>query len=806
MKTSQVVYKEYDPKKERKKEALCTLGNGYFATRGAAEESRAGKYHYPGTYLAGGYNRLKSNIEGKVIENEDLVNWPNWLLLTFRPDEGQWLDLDKMKLLEYEKRLNLEEGILERDFLVEDAHKRQTRICSRRIVHLSHEHLGVIRWQLTPVNWSGKLQLRSALDGRIINNGVARYSDLNGSHLQPLESGQFGENGIYLKVQTKQSEIVMAQAAQTHIQADDQQVAVHRKISQQEDYIEDEIELEAEEKRTYTIEKIAAIYTNRDNAISEPLLEARKAIQRAPSYEALRSHQVKAWNAYWRRCDIDIQSADEQDQLLLRLHIFHLMQTTSMKTIDLDVGVPARGLHGEAYRGHIFWDELFIFPFLNFSAPEIARALLMYRYRRMDEARQAAREAGYRGAMFPWQSGSNGREESQEIHLNPKSGHWIPDNTYLQRHVNSAIAYNVWEYFQITGDLEFLSFYGTEMLLEIAAFWASKVTFNEKRQRYEIHQVVGPDEYHTQYPGSDEPGLRNNTYTNVMAVWVLNTAREALDTLDKRRREELLDYCGMGEDEVSRWNAICQRMYIPFMDGGILCQFEGWEDLEELDWQKYHEEYGEVLRLDRILEKENDSPNRYKASKQADVLMLFYLFSAEELQELFELMNYGFNPEWIPENIHYYQNRTAHGSTLSKMVHSWVLARENREKSWHNFTKALVSDFNDIQGGTTEEGIHLGAMAGTIDLMQRCYTGLEYRKGTLWFNPTLPENLDCIKFRIRYNGRWVKVMLTNKELKLTCDGGRQVPLKLKVVDQEMSFEMGDIKVFKLNDKPVEKPG
>jgi trehalose/maltose hydrolase-like predicted phosphorylase len=798
-----VIYRTYDPEEERKQEALCTLGNGYFATRGAAEESRVDKYHYPGTYLAGGYNRLKSDIQGRVIENEDFVNWPNWLVLTFQPDEGPWLDLDKMKILDYEKRLNLSEGVLERDFTIEDGHKRITQLQTRRIVHLSQKNLGVIQWKLTPKNWSGALILKSALDGTVINNGVPRYSQLNGQHLRPVATGTLGTHGIFLKVQTVQSEITMAQAAQTTVQVNDQQMGVERQVNPREDYIEENITFEVQQNRTYTIEKVVALFTSRDNGISEPLLEAKKKVQRAPRYEELLERQKAAWQSYWRRCDIDITSSDDQDQLLLRLHIFHLLQTTSINTIDLDVGVPARGLHGEAYRGHIFWDELFIFPFLTFSAPEITRALLMYRYRRMEEARYAAKEAGYKGTMFPWQSGSNGREESQVIHLNPESGRWIPDNTHLQRHVNAAIAYNIWQYFQISDDYEFLSFYGTEMLLQIARFWASMVTFNEKRQRFEIHQVVGPDEYHTKYPGAQDPGLRNNSYTNVMAVWTLRTAREALDHLDEPRRKEILKQCELSEDDMTQWSAISQRMYIPFMDGGIISQFEGWEALDELDWETYHDKYGEVLRLDRVLEDEGDSTNRYKATKQADVLMLFYLFSSEELIELFELMNYDFDPQWIPKNIHYYNSRTSHGSTLSKMVHSWVLARLNREQSWHSFAKALVSDFLDIQGGTTAEGIHLGAMAGTVDLIQRCYTGLEYRRSTLWFNPTLPEHLDCIDFQIRYHGRWIKVQLTEEELKLTCGGGREIPINLKVKNQEVKFEMGETQVFKLGEETVE---
>jgi trehalose/maltose hydrolase-like predicted phosphorylase len=167
--------------------------------------------------------------------------------------------------------------------------------------------------------------------------------------------------------------------------------------------------------------------------------------------------------------------------MLLRLNMYHLLQTVSVHSIGLDIGIPARGWTGEAYQGHIFWDELFIFPFFNYRLPEITRALLTYRYRRLGEARAAAKAAGYRGAMFPWQSGSDGQEETDALNLNPRSHRWVADNSYLQRHVGSAIAYNVWQYFQVTRDIEFLQFYGAELILDIAQFWSSMASFNDER-------------------------------------------------------------------------------------------------------------------------------------------------------------------------------------------------------------------------------------------------------------------------------------------------------------------------------------
>jgi alpha,alpha-trehalase len=246
--------------------------------------------------------------------------------------------------------------------------------------------------------------------------------------------------------------------------------------------------------------------------------------------------------------------------------------------------------------------------------------------------------------------------------------------------------------------MEFLSFFGAEMILEIARFWASAATRHEDG-RFDIRGVMGPDEYHDCYPERDEPGLDNNAYTNVMAVWVLCRALQLFEVLPEDRQDELRGKLGITEAETDLWEESSRKMRIAFHGDGIISQFEGYDRLQEFDWDGYRRKYGDIQRLDRILEAEGDSPNRYQASKQADVLMLFYLFSADELAGLFHRLDYPFDAETIPRNIDYYIARTSHGSTLSRVVHSWVLARSDRGRSWELFTEALESDVADIQGG-----------------------------------------------------------------------------------------------------------
>jgi beta-phosphoglucomutase family hydrolase len=803
-----LVFEDFDAEREGIRESLCTLGNGYYGTRGAAAWATADGIHYPGTYLACGYNRLRSTVAGRVLENEDLVNLPNWLALDFRIDGGDWFDVNAVRIISYRQELDIRRGMLLRTISFEDNRGRRSTLRTRRLVSMGDMHLGAMELSLTAENWSGEVTVRSAIDGRVVNAGARLYRKYNNRHLEQLAAEAVGGELLYLQVRTSQSHIHVAQAARTQAFIDGGLLQAERSIINEPGYIAQEQRFAVGEGRTLVVEKLASFYTSRDHAISECGLEACKAARRAGRFDAVMADHVLAWRHLWRRFDVQIRPAEPgfrlNIQMLLRLNMFHLLQVVSPNSFGLDIGVPARGWTGEAYQGHIFWDELFIFPFFNHRMPEITRTLLMYRYRRLGEARANARSAGFRGAMFPWQSGSDGREETGKLNLNPRSGRWVPDNTYLQRHVGSAIAYNAWQYFQVTHDMEFMNSYGAELILDIARFWSSIAVFSEERRRYEIRGVMGPDEFHDSYPDASEPGIDNNAYTNIMAVWVICRALEVLDMLSDMRQEELRELLGLSAEEITRWDDISRRMYVPFHGDGIISQFEGYEDLLDFDWQDYETRYGNIQRLDLILEAEKDSVNRYKASKQADVLMLFYLFSSEELRELFARLEYPFEYETIPRNIAYYVGRISHGSTLCRVVFSWVLARSDRRGSMNMFAEALQSDIKDIQQGTTAEGIHLGAMAGAVDLVQRVWTGIEVKGDVLQLTPELPREIDSLDLRISYRGHSIDLRLTHDSLAVDGHDTPAAPITLSVDDSVSEFVSGTTSTYRFSGKAAEE--
>mgnify|MGYP006278531863 CR=1 FL=1 len=802
-------YEGFDPDEEPLREALCTLGNGYMATRGAAPESRAGGCHYPGTYRAGLFNRLKTTIGEHTVENESLVNLPNWLFLSFKPEGGEWFDVEKVEILSYKQELDMKRGELLRKLHFRLPHGPEYRLAQRRFVSMADAHLAGLETTVQPLNCAGTLRFRTDLDGRVVNGNVARYSDLAKDHLDPVCTSRVDDETVCLEMITKQSQIRVVEAARVRVFKNKEPVEPERELIEEEELIGWEFDVEVEKEDAVTVEKLVTLFTSRDHAVSSPAEEACNVVSRVEDYEDHLREHVLAWGRLWRDSKLGVEE-DDYTARALNLYLFHIFQTVSGNTQELDVGVPARGLHGEAYRGHIFWDELFVFPILNYRIPELTRSLIRYRFRRLREARAAAKAEGYRGAMFPWQSGSNGREETQTWHLNPKSGRWLPDNSHLQRHVNIAIPFNVWQYYEVTGDLEFMASYGAELILECARFWASITTYDEAQQRYAILRVMGPDEYHEAYPDAEEPGLDNSAYNNVMVAWVLSRALEVLDLLPGDRKEDLLDILHLTKAEMDEWDRISRRLKVPFHkaevrdgegawdnNGRVISQFDGYDDLEEFDWEAYEEKYDDIQRLDRILEAEGDSPNRYKVSKQADVLMLFYLLSAEELGGLFKRLGYEWDPEIIPRTIHYYTNRTSHGSTLSGVVHAWVLARSDRDRSWSFFRRALESDISDIQGGTTPEGVHLGAMAGTVDLIQRAYSGLEAREDVLRFNPCLPDDLGTVTFSIQYRRSWLEVELSQKLMEIWALPTAAGPIQISVGEDVRTLTPGSTEIFKL---------
>jgi len=315
-------------------------------------------------------------------------------------------------------------------------------------------------------------------------------------------------------------------------------------------------------------------------------------------------------------------------------------------------------------------------------------------------------------------------------------------------------------------------------------------TYDSADDRYDIGSVMGPDEFHDGYPDQAGSGVRNNAYTNIMLAWTLRRTAALLTRLNRHDDGQVRRRLRPREEELDRWERLSRRLRIPFHHDGVISQFQGYEDLAEFDWDAYRSRYDDIGRLDLILHAEGDSPNNYRVAKQPDVLMLFHLLSAEDLRETLRRLDYHFGKTAVRKTVDFYLARTSHGSTLSRPVCAWLLARANRTWSWSFFYEALDSDLADIQRGTTREGVHLGAMAGTVDLMLRCYTGLETRDDVLILHPILPTELDRVQLQLNYRGHGIAVELIPSTMELQLQTRAVSPIQVRVDDQTVTMHAG----------------
>lgn len=765
-----LTYTEFQPKEEKLRETLTAIGNGYLGVRGAWEGSKAGESHYPGTYIAGVFNRVPSKVHGQTVFNNDFVNAPNWLPVEYRIGGGAFEDPMEQKILSYRHNLDFRGAVMERELVVEDSLGRISRITSVRLASMADPHLLALRFVLRPVNYSDTVEFRTSIDGTVENRGVARYSELATDHLEEVAGSS--ENGeMLLHVRTSVSKYDIVTLARTRVLSHGREQETARTPLKERRMVGETFALELTPDRSATLEKVVAIHTSLDAQGGEgPVEAARASLRKAGSFDELQEAHRAAWAAIWERADMELEG-DRFSQKVLRLHIYHMMGTASPHNPSIDAGMPARGLNGESYRGHIFWDEIFILPFFNSHFPEISRALLMYRYRRLAPAREYARENGYSGAMFPWQTADDGLEDTQILHFNPASGTWGPDLSRKQRHVSIAVFYNTWRYIHDSGDTAFLNAEGAELMLEVARFWASISHCSAETGKYHIEDVMGPDEFHEELPGSGREGLKDNAYTNIMTAWLLEKAVGVTEKMEGQALSALMEKMQLGFDEIELWRTISRSMTIPVDENGIIEQFEGYMGLRELDWAHYRQKYPNIHRMDRILKAEGDSPDNYKVAKQPDVLMTFYALPPSEVARIIEQNGYGhIEPSvLVRENYDYYEPRTSHGSTLSKVVHCIISGylEGGDETAWNWFSEALKSDIQDTQGGTTQEGIHCGVMAGTLDTVTRFFAGVSFDGDRLSVKPNMPKRWKRLSMKVAFRGSLYRIEIEGAKTTLT---------------------------------------
>lgn len=726
----QVTDAPFNPGKLHHLETIYTIGNGYIGVRGTFEEG------YPGELVSTLVHGLFDHAADELVP--ELVVLPNPLSLTISVD-GEPFQMSKGKVHGYRQTLDLHTATLTRGVIWENSAGVIVQMTFERFASLEHDHLLCQRISVQALNRDCQIALRASIDGNTDNIGVRHWATLVTVPLDTAGSTSL-PNSIALHGVMGQSQY-QAVVASSFVPPTGSQVSADSSdpIRPAQTFT---VALKKGEKTTLT--RYTAIHTSRDTGDLLDNVRTTLTTAQMLGYEALHDTHKVEWAKYWHDSDVLIDG-DEVAQRALRFTTYHVLIAAPRH--DEHVSIGAKTLSGPGYKGHVFWDtELFIVPLLTLTQPRLARNLLMYRYYNLQGARNKAKEGGYEGAMFPWESTDTG-EETTPRWTNP-----LPDGSRIriwtgdsEQHISSDITYAILQYWHWTDDTEFFVHYGAEIVLDTAVFWGSRVEYNAALGRYELSQQIGPDEYHE--------NINNSVFTNSMVRWHLRQALDVLDWLNAHYPQQataLTDKLHLNAERLSKWQDVIARMFIPRDEArGILEQFEGFFKLEPLDlapWQP------RVTNMDAILGHE---PTQHVAViKQADVVMLTALLPDAVGDDDAKRRNWAV-----------YSKVVDHGSSLSPAMHAWVAARLGlADEAYDLFIHAATIDLEDNKGNV-RDGIHGAAAGGLWQAAVFGFAGLE-TEGTsekLTLTPHLPEGWRSMQFRVYWHGVQRTVRLTAEE-------------------------------------------
>lgn len=774
-----VTEKKFDRNTNYRNETTFSLSNGYIGTRGTFEEA----YDFDidtgleGNFVNGFYESEKIRYGeanfGSPLYSQSLLNLPN-LKETKLYVDGEEFHMEQGKTGEYARKLHMKDGYLERSLVWTSSAGKSVRIRTERLVSFETEHIMATRYEAVPLNFSGKLRFVSVLQGNVENhtrktNPIVDYGPF-GRKLRVEKLKREGST-LYYEGTTQTSQLTVACGSSHKIMTGGkpaEEITEGREVSAGEYAVFGEVseleascsfEITAEEGVPVVLEKMICYATSLETEKEELEAFGKRELRKAEDtgYEQLKKYQAEYLNRFWKAADIKIEG-EESEALVQGLHfnLFHIIQSAFRGGKQ---GMGAKGLSGEGYEGHYFWDtEMYVLPVFIYTAPETAKRLLNFRYETLRQARERARILGHdKGALFPWRT-INGEEAST----------YYPLGT-AQYHINADIAYALSLYLQVTGDKEYLKEKGAELLIETARIWADVGSFTECRDgKYCICCVTGPDEYNVL--------VDNNFYTNLMAREHLRDAAGAVRWLmeeEPSAYQELKEKLDFEEEELSLWDEIIEKMYFPYdkereiypMDDGFMIR-KPWDE-EKIPEEKrawLYENYHPLFIM------------RHRMSKQADAVLGMYLHSNL------------FTEEEIRRNYDFYQEVTLHHSSLSTCIFGIVACDIGyTEEAYTYFMQSARMDLDDHHNNFYA-GIHAANMAGTWQMLINGFGGMRCQGGKLKFKPRLPEKWESCSFCVRYQGNLLKVSFTKKEARFSLSEGEHIVFYLK--DRKIELESG----------------
>ena len=738
----------FDERYLGKCEAIFAQGNGYLGVRNALEEAYTGEVR--NTFVTGTFNKASRE------EVTELPNAADMTGMTIMID-GHKINLSQGELKAYKRTMNLKNGEVIREFTWTSPSGVTINARFQRIVSLADEHVMAAALCLS-VDKDAAVSIETGIDGSVTNSGSQHFKD--------LKRRIYEARDMQYLAKTTESGVWFAQHAACSLDAEAEVLPIMGRRT-----LMNKFSFKVPAGQSIHFEKISILHTSRDKVyegmdaenITETLkkdgMTALKAAF-AKGYEVLKQESENKWKEYWKESDILIEGDADFDQLAVRFALYHL--NIMVKHDDNRVGIGAKALTGEGYKGHSFWDtEMFILPYFTFTQPVTARTLLEYRYRNLYGAHLKAKENGYEGAMYPWECAWVDDGEVTPLYLGADvvTGE-VPKilTGLIEHHISADVAYAVEQYYLVTGDQDYMDRCGYEIILDTALFWASRVQYNEKLDRYEILDVIGPDEY--------KEHVDNNAYTNYMAAYNMRQALAIIEALPVERPAvyERLDQKLNLAHIKDRIEACIDKLYLPEPNkDGIVPQYDSYLSLKEMDLSKYKES-SEVMTIYNDYNMEQ--LNQYMVSKQADTVMLLFL------------QDTLFDEETRKKNFIFYENKTLHDSSLSKCTHA-ILANDLgiKDMAYNLYEGALSIDLGP-EMKSSNEGIHSASTGGIWESTVMGVGGVRMEGSALRIAPKLPENWSRLVFPLVWQGQTLKVTATKDSVSVENCGEQKVEILL----------------------------
>ncbi|WP_320053467.1 family 65 glycosyl hydrolase domain-containing protein [uncultured Acetobacteroides sp.] len=751
-----IIEEAFDPQRVEGSESIFSIGNGMMGQRANFEEDYSGEM-LRGSYIAGVYYPDKTRVgwwkNGYPEYFAKVLNSANFIGIRVKVD-GESIDLSQNKVVSFSRVLDMQHGLLQRNFVVELGDGSKVEVVAERFMSMARPEVAAISYSVRLLDGDATIAVESYLDGDVVNED-SNYNEKFWDEVAKTSAS----NGGYLVMKTKKLSFNVCWNMGVTYAIDSALVQAKAISTEREKYVSSSADLKLVKGQTLTVNKYVAVAStlNHPFELLVPTSDGILSKAVADGYAVLKGEHTSKWLEKWQHADIVIEG-DAEAQQGIRFNIFQLFQTYTGEDERLNIG--PKGFTGEKYGGSTYWDtEAYCLPFYMSTAGErVARQLLIYRYRQLDKAIENAAKLGFTNgaALFPMVT-MNGEECHNEWEI-----------TFEEIHRNGAIAYAIKRYIDYTGDKGYLAEYGLEVLVGIARFWAQRITWSDERQKYVMLGVTGPNEY--------ENNVNNNWYTNYLATWTLRYAAEAVGYVKQANAARWTAIEGKiafnSDAELGKWADIVEKIHLPYNEKlGVIMQQDGFMDKEQIlvkDLNPSQRPLNQKWSWDRIL--------RSVFIKQADVLQGIYFFEND------------FDLETIRKNFDFYEQRTVHESSLSPCVHSILACKigdMDRAKAMYLRTSRLdLDDYNK----EVNEGLHITSMAGSWMSVVEGFGGLRIKNDTLYFNPFIPENWKSLAFKVIFRGRTIKAKFEGGKTILTNESGQ--PLTVMVKDEAVCIPAG----------------